>query len=349
MLNNEQLEVINTYVCKDFFYVERLFEYLNTHDIVGNEIFAYTNKTNDRNRSTSALLNEKWGFMPLSLERFVKRIPFYYYIPDLENNKVGDLDCYLRGIYINECSNVEVEELYLALEKALYVHKISIEDIMEYIIMQTGYVSKTDKFMQWVDYLDLCNTLKWTDKMPENFIYAYNKALQRVGKTPIVYEVKEMCVGEYFYREGDEIVFQGEFPCDQDGQPVMEWIGVNVKNPEKITCYNNKRELGYSRLSARLRPNTLIHVLNCYNQKEDEDTWYQIYAGPQLMDFDYSILKNRRIQLGYTQQNVADTIGTSVRTYQKWESGQTQPDGRNMLRLMNYLDIVDPQEFVYYI
>ena len=39
---------------------------------------------------------------------------------------------------------------------------------------------------------------------------------------------------------------------------------------------------------------------------------------------------------------MADAIGASVRTYQKWESGVTTPDSRYMLRLLNWLDISDP-------
>ena len=50
-----------------------------------------------------------------------------------------------------------------------------------------------------------------------------------------------------------------------------------------------------------------------------------------------------------TQANVADAIGTSVRTYQKWESGETTPDGHYLLRLMNWLDIDSVQSLVKYI
>lgn len=88
--------------------------------------------------------------------------------------------------------------------------------------------------------------------------------------------------------------------------------------------------------------------LNCYNNKDDEDCWYQIYAGPQTMEFDYEILKIYRKRLKYTQKDVADAIGATVRTYQKWENGETTPDGHYLLRLLNWLDIRDIQDIVRY-
>lgn len=92
----------------------------------------------------------------------------------------------------------------------------------------------------------------------------------------------------------------------------------------------------------------MIHVLNFYNGNDDEDIWYQVYSGPQTMDFDYKMLKERRNKMGYTQKQVADAIETNVRTYQKWESGQTTPDGYFLLRLMNWLDFSDVQMLVSY-
>ena len=56
-------------------------------------------------------------------------------------------------------------------------------------------------------------------------------------------------------------------------------------------------------------------------------------------EFDYEALQNYRNVLGLKQQEVADAIGANVRTYQKWESGDTTPDGTNLLRLMNWLNI----------
>ena len=67
------------------------------------------------------------------------------------------------------------------------------------------------------------------------------------------------------------------------------------------------------------------------------------------MRFDYTILKDRRLKMKLTQQQVADAVETSIRTYQKWESGETTPDGHYLLRLMNWLDIYNIQDAVKFI
>jgi transcriptional regulator with XRE-family HTH domain len=62
------------------------------------------------------------------------------------------------------------------------------------------------------------------------------------------------------------------------------------------------------------------------------------------MEFDYEALKSIRKRGKLTQQQVADSIGASVRIYQKWESGDTTPDCHYLLRLTNVLDIREPRE-----
>ena len=64
------------------------------------------------------------------------------------------------------------------------------------------------------------------------------------------------------------------------------------------------------------------------------------------MQFDYTILKLQRKKMGFTQQEVADAVETTARTYQKWESGETTPDGHFLIRLLNWLDISDIQDTI---
>lgn len=124
----------------------------------------------------------------------------------------------------------------------------------------------------------------------------------------------------------------------------MDWIA--SKKRKKYHCSQDKSSRG--RLFVELTPNTIIHALNCYNNEEEDDSGIKIYAGPQTMEFDYEVLKFNRNRLKYTQQEVADAIGATVRTYQKWESGETTPDGHYLLRFLNWLDIRDVQEVVRY-
>ena len=99
-------------------------------------------------------------------------------------------------------------------------------------------------------------------------------------------------------------------------------------------------------LHIGLTPDTKIYMPNIYNSNDSQDVWYPIYFGPRVMSFDSEALKYYRNRLNVTQQELADAIGVQIRTYQKWEKGDTIPDGYNLIRLMNYLDIESVQEFV---
>jgi DNA-binding XRE family transcriptional regulator len=203
-------------------------------------------------------------------------------------------------------------------------------------------------FLQWNHYLHLCGELRWDDLLPDCFITRYNEALEKCGCPAIIYEIGEIGIGDIYWRTGSQMEFEGTFPYDRNGNPVMRWIGLRVKNGGQIRCSQKKSQCGRGRLFIELRPNTTIHALNVYNDKDDNDTWYQIYAGPQIMQFDYATLKDTRKRMKYTQRDVADAIGATIRTYQKWESGETTPDGHYLLRLMNWLDIRDVQDVVRY-
>ena len=57
-------------------------------------------------------------------------------------------------------------------------------------------------------------------------------------------------------------------------------------------------------------------------------------------------VKFYRNEIGLTQQTLADAVGVQLRTYQKWEKGETIPDGYNLIKLMNYLNIESVQHFI---
>lgn len=62
---------------------------------------------------------------------------------------------------------------------------------------------------------------------------------------------------------------------------------------------------------------------------------------------DYVLLKNRRLELGLTQQQVADRAKIQLRQYQRVESGErhiTGASARIMLAICSVLKI-DPYEF----
>lgn len=351
MLTIEQQAIIEACVDEKYYDKKRLLKYLIMHDIVGNEIFAYCDKSKGSDRSYhSRFLDDEYGYNPLPIETFIRRVPFYFYTPDPENpqiGKLGDLhDILYSSLRSDTPSNKALEAVYLALEYLYYEVKQPLENIFNYWINQFGVVSG-DGFSKWHHYIQLCVKLGRSNYYPEHFITAYNYVLELVGLPPIIYEITECGLGDPCYRNGTTLEFEGRFPCDENGNPIMKWIGIHVKNPGKISCSCDRSRSGYLRIE--IKPNTVAYVLNFFNnQDEERDYWYQVYAGPQTMEFDYSVLKRRRNALGFTQQQVADAVSTSVRTYQKWENGETTPDGHFLLRLLNWLDIPDIQDVIHF-
>jgi DNA-binding XRE family transcriptional regulator len=123
-----------------------------------------------------------------------------------------------------------------------------------------------------------------------------------------------------------------------------------VNNAKQITFSGQRSQSGT--LEIELAPNTTIHLYGYENYitdaDEPDDAWHQIYAGPLNMEFNYQALKAYRKAAGMTQKEVADAIGANVRTYQKWESKGSVPDGHYLLRIMNWLQIEDVQDLIIY-
>ena len=350
MLTKSELNTIEKYVDERYFDKEKLIKYLNMHSTVGNEIFSYCDKRQGREGAASYAnwLDEEYGYRPLLVGDFVRRVPFYFYVNDFSKQRVGNLGHLISGVisWKKDTNPETLEPLYQALKYMFYEKAIPLDDIFCYITDQTGYVANAEMFLQWNHYLHLCDELKWDGLLPDRFITSYNEALEKSGNQPIIYEIAEMGIAEMYWRTGSQMEFEGTFPCDRNGKPVMKWIGLLVNNAGQIRFTGERSRR--ARLFIELKPSTTIQALNCYNDKDNDDTWYQIYAGPQTMEFDYEILKRNRKRLKYTQREVAEAIGATVRTYQKWESGETTPDGHYLLRLMNWLDIDNVQNLVRY-
>ena len=350
MLTAKEEQIIDLYVDNRYYDVERLKAYLYLHEIVGPEVFQYCDRCiyNDGDPTYSSYLDGIKGYQPIPVSRFVKRIPFYFYTIDKSNTNVENMGILDYLFPSDKKSSFSTETLYTELEYAFYHLNLPLSDIFTYCINQTGLLTN-DMFPQWCHYLHLCEEVGCTDYLPNQFISAYNEHLESVGLSPIIYEIEPATVTfTPFRKRGRFIEFDGRFPCDSNGQPIMKWIGVKASNIKSIQCKIKKSRSGT--LTLEISPDTVVHVLNYYNESTDHrNEWYLVYAGPLAMQFDYSMLKYFRNQQGYSQQEIANAIGTSVRTYQKWESGETTPNGHFLLRLINWLDISDVQDLVEYI
>lgn len=350
MINQEQENFIRWHIKKEVFNVDKIVSYLKLHDIVGEEIFDIAQK---EDRFYGRLITQEYGYYPVTTDTFVRRVPFYFYVPNYDKDKFGDLTDIIRGIYeyppykINE--NKILDELYTALEKMFYGRRMNIPDIMSYAhrIGQTDHVGGF--FFRWAHYLDLCDKFHIDNQYPKNFLFETNKILELNGEIADIFDSGYVGFNELYIRNGNEIIVGGEFPYDENNQPALQWIGVWIENASYVKIYNTYGMTSDSKflekeLHIGLAPMTKIYLPNTTD--DDRIKWEPIYFGPLAMDFDNSTLKKFRERAGLTQQVVADSIGIQVRTYQKWEKGEVKPDGYNLIRLMNLLDIESVQEFM---
>lgn len=348
MITTKEQQFIKKYVDNRFYDQEKLIKYLGMHEVVGAEIFSYCDRRIDGEKTFSRWLEDDDGYAPLTVSEFIRRIPFFFYTRDKKasQEEYGDLES-LHSCYSQRQEDLEnFEFLYGELDFMFYNLCLPLNKIFSYWIDQTHFMAG-DLFMKWAHYLHLCVDLGSIDYFPDRFITAYNYVLEASGLPTIIYEIHETGLYEPFVRNGNKLKFEGQFPCDENGDPIMRWIGLKIKNAKSITCCAKKSMSGY--LTVVINPDTVISALNYYNDKnEKDDYWYQVYAGPLTMQFDHSALKTWRNMLGYTQKEVADAVGTSVRTYQKWESGKTTPDGYFLIRLLNWLDISNLQDIIQY-
>ena len=352
MITAEQKQFISNHVDRDRYDVERLMKYLSMHDIVGAEVFHYCEKEKPNGRRTlSTYFEDDEAFLPMSVETFIRRIPFLFY-SSTPNEKeglssLGDI-LYVLGSHLELAveNGDHYEPVFAELEHLYYDLHLPLKKIFSYWIDQTGNVG-TKIFRQWAHYVRLVENQEVPNYFPERFITAYNYALEAAGYPAIVYEIQDTGIVEPFFRNGDTFEFEGRFPCDDEGKPIMRWIGLKVTNVAAVSCNCTKSETG--RLTIIVKPTTIIKARNFYTDRDAcGEYWDQIYAGPLNMDFDYDALQYFRNRLGYTQQQVADAVGTSVRTYQKWEAGSTIPNGFFLLKLLNWLDIPDVQSVIKY-
>lgn len=377
-LNEEQLAVINRYTDAYRINRERLVTYLEKHRTIMGDVFSSCSTVSKRSfdsRGYCSFLDKEPVYSPVDRDTFIRRIPFYFFQIPTEEHKCSGLSKVIP-LKRDSATAEDYEMFYRELEWLFYDLRLSLEDIFNYASDQLSTPVLKDQqhsfdapfklaasmfhepgistrmlFKQWCDYLHMCMDLGWTDYLPERFITRYNQALEAVGREPIIYRPLAL-YSNRFIKDDNVITCQGNFPCDKNGVPILRWTSLKVENAAALSFFAQKSCVGELRI--QLGPLTTIHSLE---PSEDSDcsegntswVWVQVYAGPQTMFFDHDALKEFRLASGMTQKAVADAIGASVRTYQKWEKGETTPDGHYLLRIMNWLNIDSVQQLTRYL
>ena len=255
-------------------------------------------------------------------------------------------------------AGVDYEPLYSILEKIMYIYKLDLRKSFEYIVDQFGYLDYKF-FSKWDKYLGLLQFIDNDNPYPHNLLYAYNIQLERIGKNPIIY-----LPDEYKVITGNNgikrIIFRGSFPFDENNNLIERWIGVWTENVGEMHLRTKAIEgLDYKeipldivkKLSAvlfnqffiTLQEDSLVFIGKESIEEFDDlfstsyvvnNFWEQIYVGAKRTLFDSAIISKTREKNGISQKEMAEKIDVNLRTFQRIESGESTPDGLNLIKIM---------------
>jgi len=373
MISDDIMPIFKDYeeeIDSDYFSKGKIFEYLQSHDIVEKDIFSEALLTKDealRELSLGRIL----GFMPIEVETFVFRMPLYfmvcfedgkedepiiYSIFELIGNYAKPMDIFAAKKYKYYTN----EEMFEALTDMYIMWCIDVIDMVNYIPKVEAVLpdENMNGIMIWHDYVKRCVEHHNYNFTPDYFIYEYNTILEKDGQEPIKFPIKtineledqpdwiEITPEDFIEKVSDHIAIKGKFPSDPNGNVVLRWINILIKNPGGVKSFHDENEKIIGEVWFGVSPTMELYVKNLFPEDEykGKNEWYRLYTGPRMMAFDYKVLKKYRTENNMTQQNVADAVGTTLRTYQKWEKGETTPDCDYLLRLMNWLNIKSPKD-----
>lgn len=343
---------------------DQIVEYLNRNkEWVGYEVFKDENGDLDEDkRIFRFLFKENW-----SRDCFLKYLPFFYFSEAGSEKKDGDS----VGIMVSEKSFAGILEIVekewvmdnyspnpdeeedvepdfgecnqLLKEVSSYLFDIydvlvvkmrrSCKEVVDYIFEKCVIFDCAFRCKDWIHYLNLCEKLGESDWFPDDLDYSL-RILQESAreKIDLIYPSSN------YSRDGKNIVFHfWHIPVDPDGKPVMRWLAIKTEGSEEVEVGEDEDQFDQDNelLIIKTLPDTRIRKHN-----RETDKWDVIYTGPRNIDVDFSLISRKRNELGLTQSDVSKAINVSMRTYQKWESGEVNGiSGFFLLRLMRYLDI----------
>lgn len=378
-ITSEEELIVRKYINQQYFEIDKIIEYLNTNSFISKDIFlnyftpiargkfnlTYLNSFKEINRDKFIKriqiyfydVNLKNEFQPSMTDFFNGYLQFI--------NKGKKIETFNEFDKLYP-SDIDFEPLYSILDELIYDYSIDIDRVLNYIQEQRGSVKYHIIFRYWYGYLKLLDFNKINDiKMifPKNILYSYNVELEKNGFKPIIHFPATLGDDNdspyVVYRRNKVLNIGGFFPFDDEGNPVFKWIGIwfeNVKNIKWVVSkpktqehdiqYNSSPSLRMV-LKFELCHNTRIFLAYRQHIGRDEfmeeekfkEYWKLEYCGPSLMKLDCSIITKKREELGYSPKDVSEATGINLRTYQRIEVGEGSPDGLNLIKIMNFLDI----------
>lgn len=369
-LTQEQELIIRRNVDSRYFDVDKIIEYLKTHETVGFDIFI---KCCKKKVSYSFLK----CFKPISRVSFINRLEIYFYdIKDNEN--ASDMTRYfaeyVSHAYFNDeepeyfdepifKEEYDLEPAYALLDKVITKYEIPLTKVFGYLKNYFGDSIDFRKFNQWVNYLELLEEPNEENVFPKNFYYAINTELVRKGQNPRLVLASTESGKPTFDKESKSQYFSitGYFPKDNDGKLIMDWIGVWYENIEEITIeddptlvededfffFHNFSGEGIIKVRFKVNQDTRIFLLRRIKESDGlyHNVWKQVFAGSKVTKFTFGPVMQAREQLKLSQKEVADLADINLRSYQRMEAGESTPDALALINLMTSLEMTNPNVF----
>ena len=348
---------------------ERIVDYLNVHkkEVGPEALFTTDGKTKMLFKS---LFRESW-----KPDIFLQRLPFFYETLSLDEfdeyddalmcfdyehglsfeGILEEFDCSTHGFFPE---NDEVEDTaenydpetewegllnrFLAIfDKAVLKYSISCHELLKWLFTEHFCNYQNDWMfnvvLRFEEYLELCEETNRPISLPNDLTVSLNLLKEEMRKE---IEIVSRVWGEP-QREGDNLVYHFSYIPLIDGAPVLRWMGIRTNGKEKV--YARSHISSEFDTTGEERGKDLVIELKLDSKIEvfDEGKWRTDYLGPNRLDVDLSVLKQRRKELGFTQAHVAEAVGVELRTYQKWERNEKEGvkgvKGISLVRLMHYL------------
>ena len=335
-------EALNKYIDRDLFEVDEFYEAIKYSTRVDlGIIHSFIKKVN------VPLLKRKYGIREnpyfaltsvlgdedIDIDTFIKRVPFYFYIYSNKEREISSSFYSLMSSYLDYSS--DESSFYSMLDELHYENHLSLDTIFGYVLNQFGNLDDFSNYVKWYEFAIYMNKCSNPQCEPKNFLHAYNHFLIEQGKELIRSTI------DSWKRTDREIVVSGNFPFNSSTKELdMSWILLWVNNAERIYLESVPSNDLRANIHIVLKPDTFIYQ---YIGGE----WDQLYVGPEKMLFDLEAIKQRRKEFKYNQEEVANIIGVSVRSYKYFEQGKYVPNGLQLIRLMNLLNFNDVEALIY--
>ena len=373
-LTAEQELVVRRNVTPQFFDVEAMIDYLNSHETIEFDIFT---KCCIKKVAYSFLI----CFKPVSRDLFIKRLEIYFY--DLKSQKDNNEMTRFFASYVDYADllpkgesgfpydeesifkkEYDIEPAYQLLDKVISKFKIPLNKMFDYVEGFFGSTPSFRRFLQWSNYVELLDEPNEQNVFPKNFYYAFNKEMEAHGQTPrLVLASFDSFQGLSFDKEEKTqyVDISGYFPIDPEDNIILEWTGVWLENvgsyelldeqvvydEDDFFFMSNMAGDGLRKLRIKVNPNSRVFLLS--RQKGPDGVyhnfWKQIFAGSCVSKFSFKPIIEAREQLKLSQKEVADLADINLRSYQRMEAGESTPDGLALISLMSLLDIKWPDVF----